>query len=161
VILNNITFGDGTFGYYETLAGGSGAGPGFTGASAVHTHMTNTRITDPEVLETRYPVRLERFEIRRGSGGLGQWNGGDGLVRHYLFLRDVEVSLLTQRRLMAPFGLEGGAAGALGKNLRILQDGKSETLPGATSYLASAGEGLVLETPGGGGWGDPLVGFQT
>jgi 5-oxoprolinase (ATP-hydrolysing) len=151
--MNNITFGDGTFGYYETLAGGSGAGPGFHGASAVHTHMTNTRITDPEVLETRYPVRLERFAIRRGSGGPGKWNGGDGLIRHYRFLKPVEVSLLTQRRVPAPFGLQGGEAGARGKNLRITAAGQRTELPGATSFATEAGEGLILETPGGGGWG--------
>jgi 5-oxoprolinase (ATP-hydrolysing) len=155
VILNNITFGDESFGYYETLAGGSGAGPGFNGASAVHTHMTNTRITDPEVLETRYPVRLERFEIRRGSGGRGQWSGGDGVIRQYRFLKPAEVSLLTQRRVMVPFGLEGGEAGARGKNLRITAAGERAELSGATSYAAEAGEALIIETPGGGGWGAP------
>ncbi len=165
MILNNITFGDGTFGYYETLAGGAGAvgpqgnpgdtgyRPGADGASAVHTHMTNTRITDPEVLETRYPVRLERFGIRRGSGGHGQWNGGDGLIRHYRFLKPVEVSLLTQRRERAPFGMEGGSSGAKGKNTRVHADGRREGLPGATAYGADAGEGLIIETPGGGAWG--------
>ncbi|MDB5050713.1 MAG: hypothetical protein JWO30_3784 [Fibrobacteres bacterium] len=152
--MNNVTFGDGTFGYYETLAGGAGAGPGFHGASAVHTHMTNTRITDPEVLETRYPVRLERFEVRRGSGGSGQWNGGEGLVRQYRFLKPVEVSLLTQRRVLAPFGMEGGEPGKKGKNLRITAGGGQTDLPGATSYTAEAGEGLIIETPGGGAWGE-------
>jgi 5-oxoprolinase (ATP-hydrolysing) len=151
--MNNVTFGDGTFGYYETLAGGAGAGPGFHGASAVHTHMTNTRITDPEVLETRYPVRLERFEKRLGSGGQGQWNGGDGLIRHYRFLKPVEVSLLTQRRLLAPFGLQGGKAGARGCNLRVTSGGERIELSGSTSYAAEPGEGLIIETPGGGGWG--------
>lgn len=96
--MNNVTFGVGSFGYYETLAGGVGAGPSFHGASTGLTHMTNTRITDPEVLETRYPGRLERFEIRCGSGGRGKWNGGNGLVRHYRFLKPVEVSLPTLRR---------------------------------------------------------------
>jgi 5-oxoprolinase (ATP-hydrolysing) len=166
--MNNVTFGDGSFGYYETLAGGAGAAgpqgnlgdtgyrPGADGASAVHTHMTNTRITDPEVLESRYPVRLERFEIRRGSGGRGQWSGGDGLIRQYRFLKPVEVSLLTQRRVLAPFGLQGGEAGARGKNLRLTAAGGQAELPGATSYAAEAGEGLVIETPGGGGWGQAL-----
>jgi 5-oxoprolinase (ATP-hydrolysing) len=151
--MNNVTFGDGTFGYYETLAGGAGAGPGFFGASAVHTHMTNTRITDPEVLENRFPVRLERFEIRRGSGGRGQWNGGDGLIRQYRFLKPVEVSLLTQRRVLAPFGLEGGEPGAKGKNFRVTAAGKRVELPGAISYIAGEGEKLFIETPGGGGYG--------
>jgi 5-oxoprolinase (ATP-hydrolysing) len=151
--LNNVTFGDGSFGYYETLAGGAGAGPGFAGASAVHTHMTNTRITDPEILETRYPVRLERFAIRRGSGGEGKWRGGDGLVRQYRFLRPVEVSLLTQRRALAPPGAEGGADGARGRNVRVSRDGSERELPGSIAYRAEAGEGLRMETPGGGAWG--------
>jgi 5-oxoprolinase (ATP-hydrolysing) len=115
--------------------------------------MTNTRITDPEVFETRYPVRLERFEIRKGSGGEGRWKGGDGLVRHYRFLRKVQVSLLTQRRVLAPFGLAGGQAGTKGRNLREMPDGRREPLPGSASFTAEAGEGLIIETPGGGGWG--------
>jgi 5-oxoprolinase (ATP-hydrolysing) len=163
--LNNVTFGDGTFGYYETLAGGAGAvapqgnpgdtgyRPGADGASAVHTHMTNTRITDPEVLETRYPVRLERFSIRRGSGGKGLFNGGDGLVRQYRFLEDLHVSLLTQRRDSDPFGLECGERGTRGKNIRVLADGTEIPLPHAASYAAKGGESLRVETPGGGGWG--------
>jgi 5-oxoprolinase (ATP-hydrolysing) len=163
--MNNVTFGDGTFGYYETLAGGAGAvaphgspgnpghRPGADGASAVHTHMTNTRITDPEVLETRYPVRLERFAIRKGSGGDGRWSGGDGLIREYRFLKPVDVSLLTQRRERAPFGMEGGEPGAKGKNVRITAAGQRLELAGAISYAAAEGERLILETPGGGGWG--------
>lgn len=154
MILNNVTFGDGSFGYYETLAGGAGAGPGFHGASAVHTHMTNTRITDPEVLETRYPVRLERISIRRGSGGKGLFNGGDGLVRQYRFLKEVEVSLLTQRRETEPFGLNGGQSGTRGKNFRLRANGADLCLPHAAAYAAEAGEGLIIETPGGGGWGE-------
>jgi 5-oxoprolinase (ATP-hydrolysing) len=162
--MNNVTFGDGTFGYYETLAGGAGAvgpqgnpgdtgyRPGADGASAVHTHMTNTRITDPEILETRYPVRVERFAIRRGSGGGGVWKGGDGLIREYRFLKPVEVSLLTQRRILAPFGMEGGEAGAKGRNVRITAAGEGSELPGATAYQAAAGERLLIETPGGGAW---------
>ena len=159
MILNNVTFGDGTFGYYETLAGGAGAvgpqgdGPGADGASAVHTHMTNTRITDPEVLETRYPVRLERFEIRQGSGGRGEWQGGDGLVRQYRFLRPVEVSLLTQRRLLPPPGMHGGGNGVKGRNLRVLGDGSERDLQEAITYKAEVGEALRIETPGGGAWG--------
>lgn len=155
MLLNNITFGNQRFGYYETLAGGAGAGPGFHGAAAVHTHMTNTRITDPEVLETRYPVRLERFSIRRGSGGKGLFNGGDGLIRRYRFLEDLHVSLLTQRREMAPFGLDGGQRGARGKNIRVRTNGTEIPLPHAAAYAAEAGEGLIIETPGGGGFGAP------
>lgn len=151
--MNNITFGDGSFGYYETLAGGAGAGAGFEVASAAHTHMTNTRITDPEVLETRYSVRLERFAIRRGNGGKGKWNGRDGLVRHYRFLRDVKASLLTERRVTAPFGLEGGGAGARGRNWRVTPQAEKIHMAHAVSYAAQAGEGLIVETPGGGGWG--------
>jgi 5-oxoprolinase (ATP-hydrolysing) len=151
--MNNITCGDGSFGYYETLAGGAGAGQGFHGASAVHTHMTNTRITDPEVLETRYPVRLERFSIRLGTGGNGVYRGGDGLIRHYRFLRNVQVSLLTQRRVTAPFGLEGGGPGEPGRNWRVTPQGDKIPLAHAVSYEAEAGERLIIETPGGGGWG--------
>ncbi len=101
--MNNVLFGDGTFGYYETVCGGAGAGEGFAGAAAVHTHMTNTRITDPEILERRYPVRLEKFAIRKGSGGDGRWPGGDGAVREYRFLRRLELSILSQHRVEAPF----------------------------------------------------------
>jgi 5-oxoprolinase (ATP-hydrolysing) len=111
--MNNITFGDGTFGYYETLAGGAVARPGFAGAPAVHTYMANTRITDPEVLEVRYPVRLERFGIRRGSGGNGKWPGGDGLIRCYRSLKPLNVSLLTQGRVLAPLGLQGVGSGKI------------------------------------------------
>lgn len=124
----------------------------------MHTHMTNTRITDAEVLETRYPVQLERFAIRRGSGGQGQWNGGDGLIRHYRFLKPVEVSLLTQRRVLEPFGLEGGTAGAMGRNLRVTGSGEQVAMSGAASFTAQAGEGLILKTPGGGGWGKRNLG---
>ena len=115
--MNNLTFGDGTFGYYETICGGSGATPAADGADAVHTHMTNTRLTDAEVIERRYPVRLHEFSIRRGSGGAGQHRGGDGIVRRIEFLKPLTVSLLTQRRGdYAPFGLNGGCDGAIGSN---------------------------------------------
>ena len=159
--MNNVTFGDGTFGYYETLAGGAGAGPGFAGADAVHTHMTNTRTTDPEVLETRYPVRLEKFAIRKGSGGIGQYPGGDGVIRQYRFLKTMKISLLTQRRTLAPFGLCGGESGAVGRNLFILPNGSCRELPGATEYRAQTGDALIIETPGGGGWGTPLIMVST
>jgi 5-oxoprolinase (ATP-hydrolysing) len=153
--MNNVAFGDERFGYYETLGGGAGAGEGFDGASGVHTHMTNTRITDPEVLETRYPVRLLRFALRTGSGGQGRWRGGDGLVRAYQFLAPVTVSLLSERRKAAPYGLRGGLPGALGRNRIERPDGRVDELPGRALARAEAGDVLVIETPGGGGFGGP------
>jgi len=146
--MNNLTFGDASFGYYETLGGGAGACDGHPGRSGVHTHMTNTRITDPEVLEARFPVRLWRFGLRRGSGGAGAWPGGDGLVRELEFLRPMQVAVLSERRLRAPFGLRGGAAGAPGRDLL---DG--EALPGRATREVRAGQRLRIETPGGGGFG--------
>jgi 5-oxoprolinase (ATP-hydrolysing) len=151
--MNNVAFGDDSFGYYETLGGGAGAGPDFAGGSGVHTHMTNTRITDPEILETRYPVRLRRFALRRGSGGSGRFRGGDGLVRAYEFLRPVTVSLLCERRRRAPFGLAGGEPGRPGRNLLRRRDGGERELPGHVSLEVEAGDQLVIETPGGGGYG--------
>lgn len=152
--MNNLLFGDETFGYYETICGGSGATPQAAGADAVHTHMTNTRLTDPEVFERRYPVRLREFSIRRGSGGKGQHRGGDGVVRRIEFLRRLDVSLLTQRRgPAAPFGLAGGAAGALGRNTLTHADGRVATLPALAHFVAEPGDVLCIETPGGGGWG--------
>ncbi len=148
--MNNLTFGDATFGYYETLGGGAGACVGHAGRSGVHTHMTNTRITDPEALEARFPVRLWRFGLRRGSGGAGRWPGGDGLVRELEFLRPMAVAILSERRSRAPFGLQGGAAGATGQNLL---DG--EPLPGRATLAVRAGQRLRIETPGGGGVGSP------
>jgi 5-oxoprolinase (ATP-hydrolysing) len=159
--MNNVTFGDGTFGYYETIAGGAGAGgpwqgaDGFDGASGVHTHMTNTRITDPEVLESRYPVRLVRFGFRAGSGGKGRWRGGDGLVRHLRFLAPLRVSLLCERREVAPFGLAGGAPGKAGCNVLLRSGTEPEELPGRCTVDVAAGDDLVIETPGGGGFGSP------
>jgi 5-oxoprolinase (ATP-hydrolysing) len=146
--MNNLTFGDERFGYYETIAGGAGAGDGFHGVSGVHTHMTNTRITDPEVLEVRYPVRLWEFSIRRGSGGRGRYRGGDGLVREIELLRPMRVSILSERRVRAPYGLAGGEPGARGRNL---WDGRE--LPGKVAFDALAGERIRIETPGGGGYG--------
>jgi 5-oxoprolinase (ATP-hydrolysing) len=148
--MNNVTFGDATFGYYETIAGGAGATPSADGASAVHTHMTNTRITDPEVLEARFPVRLLTFAVRRGSGGAGRRRGGDGVVRAYQFLAPVQLSILSERRARAPFGLAGGAQGAVGRNLL---DGAP--LPAKASVSVEAGSTLRVETPGGGGYGPP------
>jgi 5-oxoprolinase (ATP-hydrolysing) len=153
--MNNLTFGDGTFGYYETICGGSGATKDADGADAVHTHMTNTRLTDPEVIERRYPVRLHEFSIRRGSGGAGRKRGGDGIVRRIEFLKPLTVSLLTERRGdYAPFGLEGGDAGAVGQNwLRRANSANDEELPGKVQLDISAGDVLTIETPGGGGFG--------
>jgi 5-oxoprolinase (ATP-hydrolysing) len=151
--MNNVAFGDSTFGYYETIGGGSGAGEGFDGASGVHTHMTNTRITDAEVLEARHPVRLRRFALRRGSGGAGRWRGGDGLERHYEFLAPVTVSLLTERRTTSPWGLAGGEAGARGHNSVERCDGRVEEVAGKATISMQTGDRLRVETPGGGGFG--------
>ncbi len=152
--MNNVAFGDAAFGYYETIGGGAGAGQGFDGASGVHTHMTNTRITDPEVLESRHPVRLVRFAFRRGSGGAGHWRGGDGLVREYVFLAPVTLSLLSERRASAPYGLRGGAPGKPGRNALVRADGRVEMLPHRVTVQLASGERLVVETPGGGGYGE-------
>ncbi len=153
--MNNLIFGDGTFGYYETIGGGAGAGPGFDGADAVHTHMTNTRLTDPEVLEDRYPVRLRRFAIRRGSGGAGRHRGGDGIVREIEFLAPLELSLLTQRRLRQPYGLAGGGPGAAGRSVLIRPSAppEGEELPPLAHCRVDPGDVLCMETPGGGGYG--------
>ena len=113
--MNNTLFGNDTFGYYETICGGAGAGDGFNGADATHTHMTNTRITDPEIMELRYPVRLEEFSIRKNSGGSGRFKGGNGIVRRITFLAHVELSILSQHRHVAPFGLQGGKNGKKGR----------------------------------------------
>jgi 5-oxoprolinase (ATP-hydrolysing) len=146
--MNNVSFGQATFGYYETVCGGAGAGPGFPGASAVHTHMTNTRITDPELVEQRFPVRIREFSVRRGSGGAGQFPGGDGACREYQFLEPMTVSLLSERRETAPFGLLGGSPGALGRNLL-----NGASIPGHATLEVRAGDVLRIETPGGGGYG--------
>ncbi len=153
--MNNLTFGDGSFGYYETICGGSGATPKAAGADAVHTHMTNTRLTDAEVLERRYPVRVQEFGIRRGSGGGGQRRGGDGIRRRLEFLRPLTVSLLTERRGdFRPFGLEGGGAGAAGRNLLRRRGSRvEETLPAKVQVEVEAGDVMTIETPGGGGFG--------
>jgi len=153
--MNNLAFGDERFGYYETVGGGAGAGPGFHGASGVHVHMTNTRITDLEVLESRYPVRLLEFSLRRGSGGAGRYRGGDGLVRRLAFLRPVTASLLTERRTRAPFGLAGGADGVPGANRVRRADGRVEELPSRCAVELAPGDVLEMETPGGGGYGAP------
>jgi 5-oxoprolinase (ATP-hydrolysing) len=154
--MNNVLFGDGRFGYYETVCGGCGAGPGFSGARAVHSHMTNTRITDPEVLEHRFPVRLERFAVRRGSGGDGAFRGGDGTVRELTFLAPVSLSVVTQHRVEAPFGGGGGGAGARGRQRLLRASGAVEELASVDGREVEVGDRLLLETPGGGGWGPPL-----
>ena len=140
-------------GGHETVGGGAGAGAGFPGASGVHTHMTNTRITDPEVLESRFPVRLIEFSLRRGSGGAGQFAGGDGLVRELQVLEPLRVSILSERRTRAPFGLAGGGAGETGKNLH-----NGEALGGKASRALAAGDRIRIETPGGGGFGSRTPG---
>jgi 5-oxoprolinase (ATP-hydrolysing) len=151
--MNNFTFGDATRQYYETICGGSGAGPGFDGTSAVQTHMTNSRLTDPEVLEFRYPVILEDFRIREGSGGEGKWRGGDGVVRRIRFREPMTASLLANRRRVAPFGLQGGGAGALGKGRVERADGEVVELPATAEVVVEPGDVFVIETPGGGGFG--------
>ncbi len=156
--MNNLTFGDASFGYYETICGGSGATSYADGADAVHTHMTNTRLTDPEIIERRYPVRLREFTIRRGSGGAGEHRGGDGIRRVIEFLRPVRVSILTERRgEFAPYGLHGGKPGQCGRNTLLHADGRAEDLGGKASFDVVAGDVLTLESPGGGGWGDRLA----
>lgn len=151
--MNNTLFGNAHFGYYETVGGGSGASASHPGAAGVHTHMTNTRITDPELIEARYPVRLERFALRTGSGGAGRNPGGDGLLREYVFLEPVELSLLTQSRTTGGFGADGGKDGAPGAQYLVRADGSREHLPGIAAARAEVGDRLVLETPGGGGYG--------
>jgi len=153
--MNNTLFGTDRFSYYETVCGGSGAGSDFDGADAVHTHMTNTRITDPEILEHRYPVRLERFAIRRGSGGAGLHRGGDGAVREITFLEPMSLSILSQHRAEGPYGLEGGAPGKPGRQHIVRADGRIHELGSVDETEVRAGDRLVMETPGGGGWGRP------
>ncbi len=152
--MNNFVFGGSGFGYYETLGGGTGAGPGFDGASAVHSHMTNTRLTDVEVLEQRFPVRVETFRVRRGSGGEGRRRGGDGLIRALRFLSPLDVSLLSQRRVRPPFGLAGGGPGAVGRNvLERKGTGEVHSLGPLAQVRVESGDVVRIETPGGGGHG--------
>jgi 5-oxoprolinase (ATP-hydrolysing) len=154
--MNNLIFGDETFGYYETICGGVGATARGPGADAVHTHMTNTRLTDPEVIEQRYPVRVQQFAIRSLSGGRGEHPGGCGVVRCLEFLAPLQVSILSQRRgPHAPYGLAGGQPGALGCNFLLRHDGTRQQLPGRAQLQVQPGDRLVIETPGGGGFGTP------
>jgi 5-oxoprolinase (ATP-hydrolysing) len=153
--MNNFLFGDATRQYYETICGGMGAGDGHDGTSAVQTHMTNTRMTDPEVLELRYPVSLELFGMRRGSGGAGQWRGGDGSVRRIRFLEPMTAVIVSSRRNVAPFGLAGGADGAAGRQWVERAGGGKDVLTGTDKAELAPGDVFVIETPGGGGYGAP------
>nr|WP_221307416.1 hydantoinase B/oxoprolinase family protein [Rhabdobacter roseus] len=153
--MNNLLFGNAHFGYYETIGGGAGAGPGFHGRSGVHQHMTNTRITDPEELERRYPVRLVRFGIRASSGGAGKWRGGDGIVRELEFLEELEITFIGQHNNFSPYGLACGAPGLSSQALIIRRDGRSELCPGMCSSWVQPGDRLLIQTPGGGGYGEP------
>ncbi|RBP47715.1 5-oxoprolinase (ATP-hydrolysing) [Roseimicrobium gellanilyticum] len=155
--MNNFLFGNARFGYYETLCGGTGAGPGFHGSDAVHSHMTNTAITDPEIIERRYPVRLRQFAIRRYSGGSGVWHGGNGILREVEFLEPLTISLLTQHRKVEPYGVEGGGTGMRGKQTLLHANGSEEVLPSSVTRDVKPGERVRIETPGGGAWGSAVV----
>lgn len=151
--MNNFLFGNENFGYYETIGGGTGAGNGFHGQSGVHQHMTNTKITDPEELEFRYPVLLHEFGIRENSGGKGKWRGGDGIVRSIEFLAPVDLTIISQHRKEHPYGKESGDAGKNGQQIIIRKDGHKEILKGVDSCQMKKGDKIIIETPGGGGWG--------
>jgi 5-oxoprolinase (ATP-hydrolysing) len=152
--MNNLNFGNARYQYYETICSGSPAGPGFPGTDAVHTHMTNTRLTDPEVLEFRYPVLLEDFHIRKGSGGQGRWNAGDGIRRTIRFLETMECTILSGHRRVPPFGLSGGGHGEIGKNAVRRKDGRIEELKGCDATVLDAGEAIIIQTPTAGGYGE-------
>lgn len=153
--MNNFTFGNARHQYYETICGGSGAGPDHNGTSAVQTHMTNSHLTDPEILETRLPVRLDRFAIRRGSGGAGRHEGGDGVERHLTFLEPMRANILANRRKVAPRGICGGGAARPGRNWVERADGTREELSATASAEMQAGDSFTIQTPGGGGYGEP------
>jgi 5-oxoprolinase (ATP-hydrolysing) len=155
--MSNFTFGNERHQYYETISGGSGAGPDFDGTSVVQTHMTNSRLTDPEVLEFRFPVRLDSYAIRTGSGGKGRHRGGDGGVRRVRFLEAMNASILSNGRRIAPFGMAGGEPGALGINRVERADGRIETLQHIGSADMRPGDVFVIETTGGGGYGTPAA----
>ncbi|AFY55723.1 N-methylhydantoinase B/acetone carboxylase, alpha subunit [Rivularia sp. PCC 7116] len=151
--MNNFTFGNENYQYYETICGGSGAGEDFDGTDAVQTHMTNSRLTDPEVLESRYPVLLENFSLRFGSGGKGKHSGGNGVIRRIQFLENMTANILCSHRLISPFGLNNGEAGKVGRNLVIRKNGSEEELNSTATVEMEAGDIFVIETPGGGGFG--------
>ncbi|HEY1944360.1 MAG TPA: hydantoinase B/oxoprolinase family protein [Roseiarcus sp.] len=151
--MNNLTFGDARYQYYETICSGAPAGPGFDGASGVHTHMTNSRLTDPEVLESRFPIVLEDFHIRRGSGGKGQWKAGDGTLRRLRFRQGMDLAILSGHRRVPNFGVDGGEPGELGHNIVRRKDGRREELQGCAQTVLEAGEAIEIVTPTGGGWG--------
>ncbi len=151
--MNNFSFGNGDYQYYETICGGTGAGADFSGCDAVQSHMTNSRMTDPEVLEWRFPVLVEAFSIRAESGGRGRQCGGNGVLRRIRFLQDMTVSILSSHRQFPPFGLQGGAPGACGINTLIRSNGKKQRLPGCVQIEMQAGDAIQIETPGGGGFG--------
>ncbi|WP_020652378.1 hydantoinase B/oxoprolinase family protein [Massilia niastensis] len=153
--MNNFTFGNARYQYYETISGGSGAGEGFDGTDVVQTNMTNSRLTDPEILEFRFPVRLESYEIRHGSGGAGRWRGGNGGVRKLRFLEPMTAAILSNNRIFAPFGMAGGEPGKRGRNTVLRADGRVETLGHIGKTDMAAGDVFVIETPGGGGYGRP------
>jgi 5-oxoprolinase (ATP-hydrolysing) len=153
--MNNLNFGNKTYQYYETICSGSPAGNGFHGTDAVHTHMTNTRLTDPEILEFRYPVVLEDFHIRKGSGGKGKWHAGDGIRRTIRFLEEMDCTLLTGHRVVPPFGLAGGSSGQPGENSVRRKDGRIEKLKGCDATVIDAGEAIIIQTPTAGGYGKP------
>jgi 5-oxoprolinase (ATP-hydrolysing) len=153
--MNNLNFGNAKYQYYETICSGSPAGPGFPGTDAVHTHMTNTRLTDPEVLEFRYPVLLEDFHIRKGSGGRGRWNAGDGVRRTIRFLETMDCTILSGHRRVRPFGLAGGEAGEIGENSVRRNDGRVEKLEGCDATVIDAGEAITIQPPTAGGYGEP------
>jgi 5-oxoprolinase (ATP-hydrolysing) len=153
--MNNFTFGDAHHQYYETIAGGSGAGPDHDGTDAVQSHMTNSRLTDPEILESRLPVRLDRFAIRTGSGGAGLHRGGDGVVREVTFLAPMRANILANRRRIPPKGLAGGDDALPGRNWVRRADGSVEPLGGTGSADMQPGDCFIIETPGGGGFGRP------
>ena len=151
--MNSLLFGNDDYQYYETICGGSGAGPGFDGTSGVHTHMTNTRITDPEIMEMTYPLRLERFSLRTRSGGDGEHVGGDGVVRTIRALSDTVCTLVSSSRQIAPFGLKGGGDASCGHQWIVRADGRREHINGITTEDMEAGDTITIETPGGGGYG--------
>ncbi|MBV8588377.1 MAG: hydantoinase B/oxoprolinase family protein, partial [Verrucomicrobia bacterium] len=151
--MNNLTFGNDRYQYYETICGGAGAGPGFAGASAVHTHMTNSRLTDPEILEMRYPVLVEEFRLRADSGGKGQWHGGDGVVRRIRFQEPMTAAILANSRLIAPFGLAGGSPGQVGRTYVTRSNGDLVDLGSCGEMSVQPGDAVVIETPGGGAFG--------